>query len=131
MNFFIILILSQVAAQGTHALALTKHFGSVRASSFLTLVFIGLTTLLHVENALPYQAAFLGSSFVGMTDPTRFSRWQIALSSVVFTFIFFFLVKFLKGPGGVLGFSAFSSCLIVHFMWTFIMHRTLKFRRPE
>jgi hypothetical protein len=120
-----------VAAQATHALALTKHFGSVRASSFLTLVFIGITTLLSVPNALSFHAVFLGSSFVGMTDPKRMSRKQIFLASVVFSFIFKFLIGYLKGPGGVLGFSAFTSCLIVHFLWRLFSHQRLRFRRPK
>lgn len=130
MTLIIILIVSQVAAQLTHQLALTKHFGSVRASSFLTLLFIAMTSFFSFPIISTLHAVFLGSSFVGMTDPTRLSRLQICLSSIIFSFIFNFLMEYLKGAGGVLGFSAFISCLIVHFIWWFGTKQKLKFRRP-
>ena len=131
MTLILTLIVSQTAAQLTHALALTKHFGSVRASSFLTLLFIGLTSF-SVHPLIPVlQAVFLGSSFVGMTDPKRLNKMQIFLSSIIFSFIFHFLIIYMKGPGGVLGFSAFTSCLIVHFIWRIGLNQRLRFRRPD
>lgn len=130
MKLILTLIISQTAAQLTHSLALTKHFGSVRASSFLTLLFIGLTSF-FTDPLIPIlQAVFLGSSFIGMTDPKRLNRLQIALSSIIFSFIFHFLILYMKGPGGVLGFSAFTSCLIVHFIWRTGLNQRLRFRRP-
>jgi hypothetical protein len=131
MNLIYVIIISQVAAQATHALALTKYFGSVRASSFLTLIFIGLTSLFSFPEASLLQAAFLGSSFIGMTDPERLSRLQIFFASVIFSLIFYFLLHYLKGPGGILGFSAFVSCLLTHFVWQVAAHPRLRFRRPE
>lgn len=131
MTLIITLIVSQVAAQLTHALALTKRFGSVRASSFLTLLFIAMTSAFSHPLIPVMQAVFLGSSFVGMTDPKRLSRLQIALSSVIFSFIFHFLILYMKGPGGVLGLSAFASCLIVHFIWRIGTNQVLRFRRPK
>lgn len=131
MTLILILLVSQVAAQLTHALALTKHFGSVRASSFLTLLFIGLTSFFTFPIIPTLHAVFLGSSFIGMTDPKRLSKLQICLSSVIFSFIFNFLISYLKGAGGVLGFSAFMSCLIVHFVWRIGTKQRLKFRRPK
>jgi hypothetical protein len=66
-----------------------------------------------------------------MTDPKRLNRIQIFLSSIIFSFIFTFLISYLKGAGGVLGFSAFVSCLMVHFIWWIGTNERLKFRRPE
>lgn len=131
MTLILTLIVSQTAAQLTHALALTKHFGSVRASSFLTLLFIGLTSFFAFPIIPTLHAVFLGSSFIGMTDPKRLSKLQIFLSSVIFSFIFNFLIGYLKGAGGVLGFSAFMSCLIVHFIWWLGTKQKLRFRRPS
>lgn len=131
MKLFIILIISQIAAQSTHSLALTKYFGSVRASSFLSLVFIAITSFFTIPESGTLQAAFLGASFIGMTDPERLSRLQIGFSSVIFSFIFYFLIHYLKGAGGILGFSAFMSCLTTHFIWQFVFHWKLKFRRPS
>lgn len=131
MNFLLTLVVSLIASQLTHALALNKHFGSVRASSFLTLIFIGATTLLPLPHNQAIQAVFLGSSFIGMTDPKRLTRVQICFASILFSLIFTFLVGYLKGPGGVLGFSAFMSCLSVHFIWRMISHEKLRFRIPK
>lgn len=131
MTILLTLLVSQIAAQLTHQLALTKHFGSVRASSFLTLLFIGLTSFFNYPIIPTLQAVFMGSSFVGMTDPKRLSVLQICLSSLIFSFMFNFLSGYLKGAGGVLGFSAFISCLIVHFIWWFGIKQKLKFRRPS
>lgn len=131
MTLILTLIVSQTAAQLTHALALTKHFGSVRASSFLTLLFIGLTSFSAHPLIPVLQAVFLGSSFVGMTDPKRLNKIQIFLSSIIFSFIFHFLIIYMKGPGGVLGLSAFTSCLIVHFIWRIGLNQRLRFRRPD
>lgn len=131
MILILTLFVSQMAAQLTHALAQTKHFGSVRASSFLTLLFIALTSFVSHPQVQVLQAVFLGSSFVGMTDPKRLNRIQIFLSSVIFSFIFHFLIIYMKGPGGVLGLSALTSCLIVHFVWRIGLNQRLKFRRPD
>lgn len=131
MTLLLTLIVSQTAAHLTHILAQTKHFGSVRASSFLTLLFIGLTSFLSSPLIPILQAVFLGSSFVGMTDPKHLNALQITLSSLIFSFIFHFLLLYMKGPGGVLGFSAFTSCLIVHFIWRIGLNQRLRFRRPS
>lgn len=117
VNFLLILVVSQVATQATHALALKENFGSVRASSFLTLVFIGLTSSLSFPAIPALQAVFLGSSFVGMTDPKRLTRFQLFFASLIFCFIFQFLIFYLKGLGGALGLSAFISCLITYTAW--------------
>lgn len=116
MIFILIFVISQTSTQLTHALALKKDFGSVRASSFLTLAFIGLTYPLSFALIPTLQAVFLGSSFVGMTDPKRLNRTQLFFASCIFCLIFHFFIGHLKGLGGALGFSAFVSCLAIHFM---------------
>jgi hypothetical protein len=110
------LFISQIATQLTHALTLHKKFDAVRASSLLTLVFNLITSFIHHEFVPVLQAIFLGSSFVGMTEPTRLSRGQLALASVVFCLNFHFLLSYLKGYGGTLGLAAFISCLFVHYL---------------
>jgi len=116
VNFLLILLVSQIATQATHALALKDNFGGVRASSFLTLVFIGLTGPLSYEMIPTLHAVFLGSSLVGMTDPKRLSRKQLFIASLIFCFNFYFLLGYLKGYAGTLGLSAFISCLLTHLL---------------
>jgi len=123
VNFFIILVISQIATQLTHTLAFEKNMGSVRASSLLTLFFIGLTYSLSFEIIPTLQAVFLGSSFIGMSDPIRLSRKQLFFASLIFCLIFQFLIFYFKGLGGTLGFSAFVSCLFTHVIWTPVKRR--------
>lgn len=117
VNFLITLLIAQAATQSTHALALRPNFGQVRASSLLTLIFIGLTFSLPFDSIPSLQAAFLGASFVGMTEPHRLSRKELMVASLIFGFIFQFLIIYLKGFGGALGLSAFVSCLVTYFLF--------------
>lgn len=109
--------ITQLATQATHALALRPEIGTVRASSLLTLIFIGITFNLPFDSVPSLQAAFLGASFVGMTQPHRLSRKELVVASLLFAFIFQFLIIYLKGYGGALGFSAFVSCLVTYFLF--------------
>ncbi|MBA2405931.1 MAG: hypothetical protein H0V66_14235 [Bdellovibrionales bacterium] len=117
VNLLLVVLISQLSTQATHTLALKENFGAVRASSFLTLVFIGLTFTLPFEIIPTLQAVFLGSSFVGMTDPKRLSRWQLFIASLIFCVNFQFLIGYLKVFGGALGLSAFIACLITYAIW--------------
>ena len=115
MNFFVIsLIISQIGAHGTHLLVMKKDHGPVRISSFLTLFFIGLTTLIESPKIEALQAIFFGSSFIGMSDSARLTKTQLSMASLLFVLIFIFLIHHLKGIGGAIGFSAFVSCLVIY-----------------
>lgn len=110
----LVCITALVAALATHELAQKKSWGTIRASSFLTLLFVGFMTLLKIESAFQYEMVFLGGSFVGMTDPKRLNRIQITFASQIFSILFLNLISFLGGLGGVLGLSAFLSCLLIN-----------------
>lgn len=109
------LAISILIALATHELAHFKNFGSIRASSSVTLIFIALTSAINSPVILTLQAICLGASFVGMTEPHRLSRKQVAAAATIFAFIFHFLIIYLKGIGGALGLSAFVSCSIIHY----------------
>lgn len=113
VRFILILTISLVATLLTHELSLKKSWGGIRASSFLTLVFVLLTTILPMPIPLKYQLVFLGGSFVGMSDPKRLNKKQLAIASLIFTLLFIYFINFLKGFGGALGLSAFLSCITV------------------
>jgi hypothetical protein len=110
--FLLYFSVALVATFGTHHLAQNNKIGSVRASSLLTLAFCLITYPISYELIPSLQAAFFGASFVGMASPTRLSKIQLFIASIVFSFIYVFLIHHLKGIGGALGFSAFVSCLI-------------------
>ncbi len=114
VDLFLLMVISQIATQVTHALSLHRNVGGVRASSFVTLAFIAVTYPFD-EKIIPiWHSAVLGSSFVGMTDPARLSREHLVMASVIFCFIFHFLIKYIQGPGGALGISALLSCLTTY-----------------
>jgi hypothetical protein len=116
VNFLVILIISQLATHTTHTLVFKKNIGSVRASSFLTLSFILLTLPFSMEIIPALHALFLGSTFVGLTEPRRLSRYQLFVASFIFCLIFQFLILYLKGFGGSLGVSAFLACLVTFWL---------------
>lgn len=124
VKLLLIFLVAQFATQGTHYLALTKKMSGVRASSLVTLIFIGLTFFLPYEHLDILHAVCLGGSFVGMSDPQRLSVKQLGIASLVFAFFFHFCIHFFKGIGGALGFSAFISCVFIYF----ISHQYRKFR---
>ncbi len=111
VEILIIFIISIISTLLTHELSLKKHWGTIRASSFLSLAFVLITSLLHLENALKLQLIFLGGSFVGMSDPKRLGRFELIIASVLFGFLFVYFISLLNGFGGALGVSAFLSCL--------------------
>ena len=108
-----IILITLLAAHGTHYLVSKKNIHPVRASSTLTLGFIALTYLLQVPTIDLFHAAFFGGSFVGMSDSKKLSLRQLTAAGIIFSLIFCFLIHHLRGIGGALGFSAFSSCLII------------------
>jgi len=116
VNFGVILIISQLATHTTHTLVFNKNIGSVRASSFLTLSFILFTLPLSMEIIPTLHAVFLGSTFVGLTEPRRLSRYQLGAASLFFCLIFQFLVPDLKGFGGALGLAAFLACSVTFWL---------------
>ena len=116
VNFLVSLIISQLATHTTHTLVFKKNIGSVRASSFLTLSFILLTLPFSMEIIPALHAVFLGSTFVGLTEPRRLSRYQLFVASFIFCLIFQFLILYLKGLGGSLGVSAFLACLVTFWL---------------
>lgn len=120
MMLFEVLLLSILGAQGTYWLIHKKHVSTVRASSSLTLVFCILTLPFASAVALPWQASFFGSTFVGMTDKSRMGWKRVLIASLVFGLIFYFLIPFVNGFGGGLGAAAFVSCALIHILGRFL-----------
>lgn len=114
MKIILVITIAQLATQATHYLILKKNFGTVRASSLVTMFFILLTLPLEFEIKNLLHAACLGASFVGMSDPKRLNVFQLAMASACFVFIFYFFIHLFKGLGGALGLSAFISCLLIY-----------------
>ena len=126
MNFFLILLTAQMATQLTHYLAQKKTFGPVRASSFITLIFIGVTLPFNFEIKEILHSVCLGASFVGMSDPMRLTSRQLGLASIAFALFFYYFIHHFTGLGGALGFSAFVGCLTIWVGLSLFRRFTLK-----
>ena len=110
VEFLIIMLVSQLATQLTH------NYGTVRASAGFTLTFIGLTFAFPFAIIPTLHAVFLGSSFIGMSDAKRLTRVELMMASILFCLFFSFMMSHLKGYGGTLGFTAFTSCLATYIL---------------
>ena len=107
---------SVLGAQITFFLVHEKRFSTVRASSAATLVFALLTGFFATDFVLSLQAAFFGSTFVGMTSNSRMGRKRVFLASLLFAAVFICVLPSLKGLGGGLGTAAFVSSTTVYFV---------------
>ena len=113
LNTFFIILVCLVSAQLTHWSIHKLKTGAVRVSGATTLLFVGLVTLLNIPNKEVLAAAFLGSSFLGMSDRDILTSRDLFFASWIFAILFLFVLPFNIGLGGALGTAAFSSCLII------------------
>lgn len=97
-----------------------KEFSPVRASSLVTIVLVSIVMIFDREWADKIAPVILGSTFVGMSEPARLGYKSLSLASVVFTFVFFFIIPFNPGFGGALGLGAFCSCILIYGMKSFL-----------
>ncbi|MFG1492855.1 hypothetical protein [Halobacteriovorax sp. ZH4_bin.1] len=103
---------SLIGALSTFHLSHFKKIGAVRASALLTLVAYAILYFI-VPNYEMMAVIFFGSTFVGMSCPTKMHNYTIIIGAVFFALFFQYLVPYLKGYGGALGTSAFLSVLVI------------------
>ncbi|WP_373997818.1 hypothetical protein [Bdellovibrio bacteriovorus] len=119
-----VILVSVLGAQATFYLIHERRISTVRASSGPTLLFALIVSLLPITFITTLQAAFFGSTFVGMTDKSRMGKKRVLVSSVIFALIYSFLVPLAKGIGGGLGAAAFVSCAIVFLLAKIVRLKT-------
>lgn len=111
MNTLILIMITLVGSQLTHYLNHKYHWGAVRISGGLTLLFLFMSWEFNLlEN---FAAAFLGSTFLGMSDKEIFSARDIFFGNWIYLCIFLFVLPFNIGLGGALGTAAFVTCGII------------------
>ncbi len=118
VDLLLMLLTSQLATLATHQLILWGKWDAIRVSAGLTVAFISLTYFLPYASLPDLHAIFLGSSFVGMSEPQRLSKVQLMFASLFFCLIFSFLRQHFGEYGGLLGLSAFSACILTYFIWS-------------
>ena len=80
------------------------------------LLFVLFTFPFNFDGKLSLQSAFLGATFVGMSDSGKMSERRLFLAALVYALLYYFVLPFNIGLGGALGFAAFLSCLFVQFL---------------
>lgn len=116
MKLPLILLVTVVGTQLTRWMIKEKELSPIRASTMLTLVFILMTYPFQFEDKIMLQSAFLGATFVGMSEVEKMSEKRLFFASIIYAQLFYFVLPYNVGLGGALGFAAFSSCLLVQFM---------------
>lgn len=120
-------IIALLGAFLTFYLAKHNRFDGIRASSVLTIVAYLIIYVLGF-NAELYAIIFFGGTFIGMSAPHRFGVYTITSASIIFSFLFEYLVPILDGYGGALGLSAFLSVCICHI---FILLGAPRSKKPQ
>lgn len=100
-----------------------KEMPAVRASSLVTLIATSLVMMFDMKSGNRIAPVILGSTFVGMSEPHRLGYRSLAIASVVFALLFYFVVPFNPGFGGALGLAAFCSCILIYGMKTLLFSK--------
>jgi hypothetical protein len=116
MTLLGVLLVSAISAQITYYLIHQKHWPTVRASAFPTLIFVIFLKISGINWDGALQAAFFGATFVGMTDKSRLGWRRVLIASMIFGLIFTFLIPLARGIGGGLGAAAFASCSVIYIL---------------
>lgn len=116
MKLPLILLVTVVGTQLTRWMIKEKKLSPIRASTMLTLTFILMTYPFEFELKLMLHSAFLGATFIGMSEVEKMSEKRLFFASIIYCQLFYFVLPYNVGLGGALGFAAFSSCLCVQFM---------------
>lgn len=112
MSLIPTLLVSLLASLSTYELAKTKYFDNIRASCISTIAFYFAAHSLESLFAIQFIAltpVFFGASFIGMSSHSRFSRQDILLACLVFSYLYMELFPSIQIIGGALGLSAFLS----------------------
>ncbi|WP_408097124.1 hypothetical protein ACJVC5_18995 [Peredibacter sp. HCB2-198] len=125
MKLLLIISISMVSTQLTRWIIKEKGLSPIRTSTMLTLAFYLMTLPFDFQHKLVLQSAFLGATFVGMSETGKMSEWRLFWASLVYSLLFYYVLPFNIGLGGALGFAAFMSCLFVQFMRTHVIKASI------
>ena len=117
MNFVYILF-SFLSAALTFQLAPYKSMGSVRASSLVILLFVGVVVGLKLDFQI--MDFVFGGSFVGMASTQRFNRLKVWTASLLFPFLFIQANGVGSSIGGTAGASAFLAISFIFILFLII-----------
>lgn len=113
LKVFSILVIVLASSQLNHKLIRETSHGAVRVSAFTTLLFVSLNSFFDYPERELLNAAFLGASFLGMSDHNLFGPRDLFFAGWIFALLFYFVLPMNVGLGGALGTAAFISCLII------------------
>jgi hypothetical protein len=108
------MIFSLSASLLTYFAINAKDMNAVRSSALVTLM-LSLVACLF-PNVLELQMIIFGASFVGMSLSQKFNYLDIFIATLIFILLLPYIAMYSPNVGGVLGFSAFCSLLIIRFL---------------
>ena len=113
MVTFAILLSVIASSQLTFLISHRWRLTPVRSSALLTLCFVALTAPVTFSLKETLWAAWLGGSFIGMSERDLFRARDLFFAAFIFTGFFLFVLPMNVGIGGALGFAAFVSCGVI------------------
>lgn len=120
-DYFLVVLSGAIGAIGTFLMIHFLGFTTVRAACLATLFFVAVTWSLHHPFHILMQSAFLGSTFVGMTDKSLLGWKRVLAASLLFSFFFLLLIPMIRALKGSVETAAFLSSGIVYGLtrWSF------------
>lgn len=118
MDSIILMLTAMFSSMLTFYVNIYRKQGPVRSSALLTFVvaafFYLFPELLSPSLTKAIPVVFIGGSFIGMVSASKVAKlWRIAMSGLVFGFIFLHTSRFFDGYGGALGTAACIAVLVV------------------
>ncbi|MGK0367337.1 MAG: hypothetical protein ACI9QD_000471 [Thermoproteota archaeon] len=104
-----IYVFAIVSALLVYKLSQYKNFGSVNASTLVTLLSYPIIYMISAKHAPLYLSLIFGASFVGMSSNKVINTVEVIFSALIFSMLFIYFIPLLNGLGGALGLSAFLS----------------------
>ncbi len=92
----------------------TRVSSLVSLTAFLILSILGRFYVFEMNY---FASLIFGASFVGMCSHKVINDLQVVIGAILFSFLFIYLIPQSYGVGGALGFSAFTSILMVWFLF--------------
>ena len=112
IDLFVILkfiVIGSIGAYGTCVLSPHPHIGKIRAAMGLNLILGCVLFFYEIPDEKIIASLFLGSTFVGMSDPKALNKKDLILALILYELLYFYFFQHLRFLGGALGSLAFMA----------------------
>ncbi len=131
------MLICQVASFLTyyiHSLKIkTFSLGKIKTSALVTLLLVAVIKFIPLSLPLKdfhhLELLILGSTFVGMADENKFNPFELFITCLCFYLLYettYVIFNDSNKPGGILGFVAFISSVLISGLFYFLRSKRLK-----